>query len=69
MLDAKGTAKGIKSVACLNIYRNYFKHKKTKKITMQETSMIYEMLLWILKLLFKVTLFFRKNNKVSQITE
>lgn len=44
MLDAKGTTKGIKSVACLNAYRNYFKHMKRKKITMQETSTIYEML-------------------------
>jgi len=30
VLDAKGTTEVIKSIACLNICRNYFKHMQKK---------------------------------------
>lgn len=39
MLGPKGNIEAIKSVVCLNICRNYFKHMK-KNIIMQETSVI-----------------------------
>lgn len=65
MLDAKGTTEVIKTVACLNICKNYFKPMKKKYCNARDQQD-----LWNATLGFKVTaLCFRKNEEVSQITE